>query len=117
MIYDCTNSIRAIGQPLYRIRLVSTIDNNGFPTQVTVVDAMFSGSLQPMTSEEVARYPQGYIKTGSMKLFASTTDIELEPLDLVKDAVNRRWCVKSIDDWSQDGGYKKYILERAVLNG
>jgi len=117
MIYDFTNSIRAIGQPLYRIIVTDMLDSNGFPTKGIASGSLFSGSLQPMTSEEVARYPVGYIKTGSMKLYASTTDVELMPLDLVKDVINRYWCVKAIDDWELDGGYKKYILERAILNG
>ncbi|MDD3039572.1 hypothetical protein [Bacteroides sp.] len=117
MIYNCTDPIRSIGHPLYRIRVVSWVDNNGFPTKKTIVDTAFSGSLQPMTSEEVSRYPQGYLKTGSMKLYAPTSDVQLQPDDLVKDEINRIWCVKTIDDWELDGGYKKYILERAILNG
>ena len=116
MNFDFTNEIRNIGHPIYKLKYVDWIDSNGFYTKRVEVDVMFSGSLQPITSDEESRFAPGWLKTGSSKLFASNTDVSLDVGDRVKDVINRVWVIKSIEDWSLDGNYSKYILER-VLDG
>lgn len=116
MVHDLTEEILMCSTQLSKIEEVASTDPHGFKINGLQSAVTFSGSLQPLSTEEVVQLPVGYTAEGKSKLYVPISEIELELYDRVQDHSGTYWTVYDIIDWSQHGAYKKYMLNRGLNN-
>lgn len=112
MIKDMTAAILSISKTLNKVSEAASPTPNarGYVVMAAPISIPFQGSLQPAKNKDLVNLPVGTVVMGKWKLYVPVSEIVLDYKEVVMSE-SKRMVVIDIDDWVDEGAYKKYILE------
>ncbi len=111
-----TDAIIAISSTFTRlVESAGFVGADGFYVEGIITEETFRGSLQPLSSEDMQFMPAGFVSAGKMKLFVPESESILTLRDRVKDEDGVYWHIIDVQDYSRDGGYYRYMLDKEAV--
>lgn len=116
MIFDMGPVIEQYGHT-YVVKRVDTFTYHGITYSNGNTILSFIGMLQPLTDEDRQELLDlGYAISGHKVFYAPSSQGKLKENDIVVDSEGVEWVVlPENNDYSEDGGYVKYILSRRII--